>query len=157
MKKLQITNKELISLHNGLMGVGKLEGVNFCYAVAVNLAKIKPLIEGLAKAQKPSEDYLKFLEDAKRISAKHSEEFQDDEQSTENTQQTMKQIPFSKEYFELEDKYKQAISKHEGQMKDFEALLAKEVEIEIETIDKTDLPLNITAGQLSSIISMIKA
>ena len=161
-----MTKEELLLLNQGLQKVLHLSGVKFAYAINRNLDILKPEMEALEKAAKPSEDYLKF--DAERIELVEKYAEKDEKgkakqvpmatnpQQTEYVIEEGKQKELDKEFGKLKEKHKEAIEAREKQVKEYNELLKTETtKLEFHKVNISDIPNQINGIQMNGIKDII--
>lgn len=149
-------NQEILSLYENLHQLN-LKGVKFSYAIAKNIALIKPEVEALQKATEMSEEYKAF--DAKRIelAKKHAKENDQGEPVQEGGKFILEDKQAFKEEFDaLKEENKELIESREAQIKEFTELLDKQNDIKLFKINIKDVPEEITTVQMNQIYSLIE-
>jgi len=149
-------NKDLLSLYETLKQLD-LIGVRFNYAVARNIAKLKPEIESLFKAQEKTKEFsdfdLKRVEIAKKYSKKDEK---GDPVIVDNKYDIDDQEGLQKEFDTLKSENTKVIEEREKQLEVFNELLEQENDIELYTISSSEIPQEISTKQLSGILSIVK-
>lgn len=158
---MKMTNGKIIDLYTGLKSVGELSGVKFAYAVARNIGKLQKLVEPLMAASRPTPEFSKFQ--VKRTAIAKDYAIKDEKGAA------MKEVvngvetyiigdekKFQIEFDALKVDNKELIKVRDAQIKEFEKLLDKEVEIELHMIKFSSVPKNITSQQMANIIPMIE-
>ena len=131
---MEVTNKELVTLLQGLHAVQGLKGLKFALAVSKNSKIIRDELEDIEMAATPSPE---FIELSRRVA-----EFEKtkDEKGIAN----------------LEKKNKKLVEERKTQLKELEEILKVKTEVKLVTITEDILPKDITAGQLSAIQTIVK-
>ena len=143
--------KELFELYHGLKSVEKFSGVKFAYAVAKNLRNIEPLLKEIEKDYLPSKEFLEFEEERLQIAKTFSNE-QDNNMiwvPKENIEE------FSKLLEPIIEKYKDVINQKEINDREYQKIIEEEIEISLYKIHIDNLPNDINAEQIQSIMSII--
>ena len=139
--------------------LAQLEGlkhdVRFSYFIAKNKVAIKPEMEALDEAQKPTEIYLEF--EAKRVEAAqlYSDKDENGSPKVHNGQFVIfeKRAEFEKEIKKLKTKFKTAISGRDKQLADYETMLKDDVEtVGLTKIRFSQLPKSIEPAFLEVFI-----
>lgn len=147
---------EILNLADALSKIN-LPGVKFAYGISKNLNLLKPEVNALNEARKPSPEFGLYDKERVELAQKHAEKDEKGKTVTLNGQyQIVDQEAFDKEFKELQEKHKETLEKREVQMKEFNDLLDKEVEITLHKIKLEDVPQNITTAQMNSIYSIIE-
>lgn len=156
-----MTRQQTIDLQAALKAVENLTGAKFCYAITKNIAMIQSEVQTLKTIVKYSEKFTEY--DGKRAELAKSMAKKDEKGEPTvqvvNGQATyvlIDQKEFDKKLEVLKSQYKEAITEQEAKFKDLQKLLEEESDLKFHTIDQKDIPGNITAGQLSGIIKLIK-
>lgn len=147
---------EILNLADALSKLN-LPGVNFAHAVAKNLNLLKTEVQALETARKASDEYTVFEKERIELAKKHAKK--DDKGKPVIVGQNFEiedMESFESELATLKEKHKEAIEKREAQLKDFEDLLQKEVEINLHKISLEDVPQGITTKQMTDIYSIIE-
>lgn len=141
----------------------KLTGAKFAYAVARNLQIIKPEVEALQKAQEPSEEFTKYDTARAELAKKHAEKDEKGEPKTKIDPATMRSSyvvedmkALEEEVSKLKEEHKEAIEARETQVKEYNTMLEEEVSVELHKLNINELPSDISAKQMSEIISIIQ-
>jgi hypothetical protein len=148
-------NQEILSLYENLHQLN-LKGVKFSYAVAKNIALLKPEVESLQKAIEQSEDFKKFEQERVELAKKHAKKNENGEPIEEKGQYIIEdKEAFKKDFTDLKEKNKEVVEAREEQIKEFNELLEKENEIKFHKISIKDVPEDITTVQMNQIYSLI--
>ena len=147
---------EILNLADALSKLN-LPGVKFAYAVAKNLNILKVEVQALETARKTTEDYNKFDKERIALATKHAKKDDNGKPIVVGQNFEIENMEeFEYELAVLKEKHKEAIEKREAQLKDFEDLLQKEVEIKLHKIALEDVPQSITTKQMTDIYSLIE-
>lgn len=155
-------NKNVLSIYQGLQSCANLTGVKFAYAIAKNIYKIKTEIEIMNETLKASENYRIYDKKRSELAEKNAEKNKDGTpKSTINKTNGQEEFvigdkkAFEKELEALKEEYKEEIEKREEQIKSYQDFLEEESPLELHRINSEELPKEITAGQLSSIMEIV--
>ena len=158
-----LTNKEIIELNYAIKQVGSEEKNHrmFTYAITLTEENIKPNVKAIQKAGKVSTDYKTYLEQRKKIIDDHAERDEADNIIYNNIDDTVKikdefGSDVESKIKELSDKYSKAIEERIEQNKEFDSLLIREVEVDVEIVELEYLPEHINKIMLKSLMPMIK-
>ena len=155
-----MTKQEALNLYNGLQNVSNLKGAKWAYAIARNVEKLRPEVEALRKAYTMSEEFADYegkrLELAQKYSVKEK-----NVPKTVKIGQTEEYLiadkdKFNQEVAKLQKKYNKAIVERKKQLKDFNEILGEKIEIDLYMIDSDYIPEEITSGQVSAIMPIIR-
>ena len=119
-------NKDVLELYRGLIGCGVLTGIEFSYAVAKNVKKLKPEVELITTEIEKIQISNCLFEEGKPI---------------------FEEVNGQKQY-KMED-----MKKFEEEYKE---LMELDSETELYYIKKENLPVNISAAQFSSIMEIVE-
>lgn len=161
MPNMKFTKRELVELNNNLHAVGNLIGPRFVYVVARNISYIKDEIASLQKSVKADDAFIAYDKERVAIATKYSakdEKTGQPQKYLENGAERfaiIDQAGFDKEIDALKEKYKEALENRRKQEETLESMLDEEIELILLELHKEDLPENITAQQLSGIISLL--
>ncbi len=150
----------LFGLRQGLQAVGGLKGIKFAYAVAKNLKIVNSELEIIEKLRMPSKEYIKTYDKERlELCEKYCEKDEKDEPKTnvtgyEFTPENRKK--FEREVEELKAKHPGVVKEYEDQIEEYNKMIGEEMEIELFMIDQANIPEDITTGQLSGIIQIVK-
>ena len=154
-------NQQLFELFNALNTVTGLSGVRFNYAIAKNIATLKPEILSLQEALKASEEFNKYDTERIEIAKKHAKKDENGEPIKQNvgTQEQFiiedKEL-FDKEFEALKEAHKEVYEARLKQLKDFEDLLEVENPVVLHKIKLSDIPEDIKTEQLAGIYPLIE-
>jgi|TARA_R110000751_G_scaffold20381_1_gene59724 hypothetical protein len=130
MTKIKATNREMLETLQGLYSVQDLKGVKFAVAVSKNIERLKTELLHIDEASKPTPEFQKLLDKAKT--------FEDE-----------------KDIKKLEKENKSLIDERKAQLAEVDEVLDGVVEIELVTMSEQNLPQDITAKQLGTIIKLV--
>jgi len=157
------TNQEVIDLQQAIANVGNLSGAKFVYAMARNSSKIDPLSKALSQTLDFTKEYKEY--DGKRVElAKRHAKIKDGKPEIRPMADNPRKLEyvienqenFDKELEALKKQYKSAIDVADKQIEDFNSLLKSESDFIPYMITKEEIPLNITAAQLTGIFKLVK-
>lgn len=154
--------EDLILFNQGLNSVAHLSGVKFAYAVSRNLSILKPELESLEKAAKPTDEYMKFEDERIKLVEKFAEKDEkgkakqvpmvSNPRQTEYVIDKDKQEELDKEFGELKEKHKEAVEGREKQIKEYNELLKSEApKLEFHKVSIDQVPAQINVTQMHSI------
>ena len=152
--------RDLFGLLAGLQAVGNLRGVKFVYAVARNARLLQAETKALQAAAQPDEA-LQALERA-RI-ALCTEYAEKDEAGNARVSgasfviDASKRAQFDDQVAALQGEHAEVVSRREEQLREYEALLDEEADIQLHRVTEEHLPQDITAAQLTAILDMVDA
>lgn len=152
--KITLTNQEVIVLHNQL-SILNHSGVKFSYAIARNVAILKPLVQSLKDSVAPSEDFAEFDGERIKLAIEHSKKDEKGKPVIENGNYVVEDS-FHKSLEPLKKKYKEAIEGHQKKLEEYNALLNETVEIELYGIKYEWLPESITSKEMSAILPLVE-
>ena len=134
------TNRELADLMQGLVDVKDLKGVKFSLQVSKNMKLIKSELTHLEEASQPTPE---FLELAKVVQEIEGSKTKSDEEK-------------QKEIEKIEADNTELVEHRKEQIAEFNLLLLEETELNLFKVSESDLPSDITPGQLLNINPIIK-
>ena len=132
--KMKMKNGEFVEIFNGLTAVQKLKGVKFGLLVAKNIRILKTELNDLEEASKPTEEFLELS-------------------------QKMNQLMNKKDgdaIKALEKENEALVNERKAQLKEVDALLLEETEIDLISIPESCLPAEISAEQILAIDKVIE-
>lgn len=149
-------NGEALKLNRDLQDIN-LKGVKFSYAIARNIAILKPIIESLKKAQEPSVEFQKYDLERVVIAEKYAKKDENGKPVIIGESYIFedKKI-FDKEVETLQKKHKKAIDERTKQIEDFNKLLEEESTVALNLINIKDVPEEITSTQMIQIYQLIE-
>jgi Fe2+ transport system protein B len=158
-----MTKADNISLYNVLSDkkLQSLTGVKFAYAVSKNLSLLQPEIDALKKALESKEDYNKYEEARIELAKKHAKKDEKGKEVTtlgKNGQEeyVMEDMSiFEKAFKALKEEHKEAIDARDEQIKEQNELLKTDSTIELHKVSLSDVPQDITVGQMQGISAMV--
>ncbi len=156
---MKITKQEALNLYNGLQGVSNLSGAKWAYAIAKNIAMLKPEIDALQKAYTAKNEFIEYERARLELAEKYSVK-KDGKPETVNVGGIEEYLiadkdKFNQEFAKLQAKYKKAIDERKKQISDFNEILKEEVNIDFYTISPDYIPEEITPAQLSAIMAVV--
>lgn len=149
-------NKELLELYEFLHKIN-LKGVKFSYAIAKNIALIKPEVESLQKSIDMTEEYKEF--DAKRIelAKKHAKKDKNGEPLVVDKNYVPgNEAELEKEFAVLKEENKELVEARKKQMDEFNELLDKQNDVKLYKINIKDIPEEISSQQMTQIFQLIE-
>lgn len=160
----ELTYQQVIELYAGLKNVTSLSGAKFSYAVLKNLKKLEKFIKDLDEANQVSDKFLEFDEKRMALIDKYgvkengvlqTHKVEKDGKSYEEYTLTDEKA-FKADFKVLERQYLDVIEQRKQQLKQFNLMLSQKIEFEPHMIKPIDLPDQITAKQIDSILSIIE-
>jgi hypothetical protein len=137
MTTITATNGELVNLINGLFTVQELKGKKFGLAVSKNTTILKKELKPLEVMGTPSDEFMKLAEKVNEIANAGAEN--------------------SKEVIDtLEKDNEELVVSRREQMDKVTALMLEETSVELHMISELNLPEEISATQINSIIKIIE-
>ena len=157
-----LTNREIINLHEGLTAVSQLaNGVKFAYLVARNLRVVGDHVRDLRKSLAPSVEYSAYERKRLELGKQYGEKNENGKPALETRGNTM-QIRiadvegFSKAMEKLDAEYREAIEKHGTRIRAYERLLDETADsLATLRIPMEVLPAEITPSQLEPLLPLI--
>lgn len=153
-----MNNNKIIELFNALTKIKDLIGIKFNYAIAKNIATLKPEIEAIQRSYEATEDFNKYEIERVELAKKHSKKGDNDEPLLINGNQfDIEDLKaFQTEFNELKEKHKEVITIREKQLKEVEEFLLKESNIELHKIKMEDIPKEIKTEDMAAIYCLIE-
>lgn len=149
-------NIDILNLSLNLSNID-LKGVKISYAIARNIAILKPEAEALLKAKEPSNDFKVYDNERVEIAKKYAKKDENGEPVIkDDTYVFDNKEAFDKEVAKLQKLHAKAIEEREKQINDFKDLLEKETPIELHKVNITDIPEDITSQQMLAIYQIIE-
>ena len=127
-------NGEFVEIFNGLTAVQKLKGVKFGLLVAKNIRILKTELNDLEEASKPTEEFLELSQKMNQLMNKKDDD-------------AIKA---------LEKENEALVNERKAQLKEVDALLLEETEIDLISIPESCLPAEISAEQILAIDKVIE-
>ena len=127
-------NGEFVEIFNGLTAVQKLKGVKFGLLVAKNIRILKTELNDLEEASKPTEEFLELSQKMNQLMNKKDD---DAIKALEKENETL-------------------VNERKAQLKEVDALLLEETEIDLISIPESCLPAEISAEQILAIDKVIE-
>lgn len=156
-RKNSMTKGDALRLFNSLNGMVALKGAKFTYAVARNLATLKPEVEALAKVVEQSEEFKEFETKRIALAEKFSKKDKDNKPVVSNANYVIEdQATFDTEYKALREANKEILKKYEEQVKEYGELLKSDVSVNLIKVKLADVPADITAAQMNGILEMVE-
>jgi len=154
---MKIQLSELIELSQGLTAVDPLRGVKFTYAVAKNNIAIRKEIQSCKAALKETKQHKEYNKKRIEICEKHADKNENGKPifKGDTYSGVVGNKDFEKEIDDLKSKYSNAISERKKAIEDYNELLEQEVDVNIHKLKREDLPVDITAGQLTGIMPIV--
>jgi len=132
--KMKMKNGEFVEIFNGLTAVQKLKGVKFGLLVAKNIRILKTELNDLEEASKPTEEFLELSQKMNQLMNKKDD---DAIKALEKENETL-------------------VNERKAQLKEVDALLLEETEIDLISIPESCLPAEISAEQILAIDKVIE-
>jgi|TARA_R100000030_G_scaffold86832_1_gene70339 vacuolar-type H+-ATPase subunit I/STV1 len=132
--KMKMKNGEFVEIFNGLTAVQKLKGVKFGLLVAKNIRILKTELNDLEEASKPTEEFLELSQKMNQLMNKKDDD-------------AIKA---------LEKENEALVNERKAQLKEVDALLLEETEIDLISIPESCLPAEISAEQILAIDKVIE-
>lgn len=157
-----MTNQDILSLNQSLVSLGDLTGIRFVYAIVKNTNLIKPEIEALQGAIKPTTEFQKYDEGRIKLLEQYSKKKDGKAEKKSLEGGAFEYILNDEKGFQKAfDKYKKGhqeiIKAREQQLKDFNELLKEDAkEIKFFKIKFEDIPKEITVRQMQGINVLIE-
>jgi aspartate aminotransferase-like enzyme len=128
------TNREFLNIFKVLNETRAAKGVKYAKAVVINSKVIKDHLDHLETMALPSEEFINLsLEAQKFIQAEDAEGLK-----------------------KFEEEHAEIIEKRKAQMAEVNAKLDEQATLELKTISETNLPEEISADQLDTLIKIIQ-
>lgn len=157
--KIKIKNIDLIKMNNTLMEYNsKVISKYFSYVINKNLNIIKDDIQVLKKLSIPPKEYVDFEKIRRSICEKYSEKDDNGSSIFENNSYAIKDeciYVFQQEIKELIDKNKQVVEDYKNSQNEFNNILEKEVEYDLEEVGFDHLPDEISPESLNAIMYIV--
>lgn len=159
---------DVLNLWNGLHMVGDLDGTScsniaFAYAVAKTKRALTAEIESIQEALKPIKQPKEYEDARLALCREHAKETDGGEPETRTDPSTGKpyypmkdMAAFDKAWEELKEKHAEELEALEKQKKEQKDFMAQEVEVQVHQVDQADVPVGITAGQMTMIFDLVK-
>ena len=153
-----MTKSEVLQLYNNLNQLGKLSGVKFSYAVARNLALLKPEVEAINKTLEPSKEFLEWDKERVALAQEYSKKDEKDKPIVEGNRYVMEnEKTFNKELEKKQKNHKSAIDAREKQIEEYMKLLEEKTdEIKLYKIKLEHIPESITTQQMNGIVDIVE-
>lgn len=156
-----LTNKEIIELFRGLQSVASVTGGSkWAYVIAKNLRVLKPEIESLEEAYRPSDGFMEYEQKRVKLAESHAVKKGGKPQMRRNDDGIEEYVleamqAFDNEHEALKAEYKEVIEGREAQLKDVETLLNETVEVSLHHIGEEYIPDGVNGYQLTAIMPII--
>ena len=153
-----MTKSEVLQLYNNLNQLGKLSGVKFSYAVARNLALLKPEVEAINKTLEPSKEFLEWDKERVALAQEYSKKDEKGEPVIVGNRYVMEnEKTFNKELEKKQKNHKSAIDAREKQIEEYMKLLEeKSEEIKLFKVKLEHIPEAITTQQMNGIVDIVE-
>ena len=153
-----MTKSEVLQLYNNLNQLGKLSGVKFSYAVARNLALLKPEVEAINKTLEPSKEFLEWDKERVALAQEYSKKDEKGEPVIVGNRYVMEnEKTFNKELEKKQKNHKSAIDAREKQIEEYMKLLEEKTdEIKLYKIKLEHIPESITTQQMNGIVDIVE-
>ena len=157
-----MTKKEIFELHKVLDSCGRLTGAKFAYAIARNMALIRPICKEIEQAIAPTEEYTAYDTERAELAKSHAQKNKDGIENTNMNEHGEKQYiivdqkKFDAEHEELKTKHAEAIDARESQIEEFKKTLEEEVEVNFYKMPLDIVPEGINSAQMEGILCLIE-
>jgi hypothetical protein len=157
--KITITRQELFELWNGLASLGNLKGFKLGYAVARTKAKLKPEVEALDEALKPSLEFRAYEDKRLTLCRQYA-------QKDINGAPVIigKEFFFgdNKEAFDaalapIQEEYAEVIADRKKLTDGYVEGLKEPITVEVHQINEADVPEDATVAQIEVLYRLLKA
>jgi len=160
---LFLTNKEIVELNYAISQINKNEKNHrlFTYAITLTEEYIKPHLKAIQKASVVSEEFRAYLEKREKLIMDNADKDETGNLIYNNYDETIKikdeQVSFLKsEFVKLDGEYAGAIAERKSQDEELEALMNKEVEVEIEQVEIEYFPEYINVMSMRALKPLVK-
>ena len=153
-----VKNKQdALNLYNSLDKLGDLTGVKFAYGISKNINILKPEVDALQEASKPSDEFTAYEKLREELLKKHAKKDKDDKPViVDNSYVLADQKGFDVGFKKIQKEHKKAIDDRQAQVDEVEKLLKEKVEVKLHMIKTEDVPENISTAQFHSISDLIE-
>lgn len=149
-------NSELFSLFDGIEACSGLKGVKFSYALAKNKKILSSEIEVLRDTVKPSKEIVEFEQKRIALAIENSEKDEHGQAKVEGDRYVIvDQKKFNSLMEELKKGYTEALAEESEKQKIYDDLMKEESSVKLFTIEKENVPDDISVGQMSGILPII--
>lgn len=152
-------NKDVLNLYEALLGLN-LKGAKFSYAIARNIAILKPEVESLYKSQEMTKDFKEYDEKRIELAKMHSKKDEIGNPMVENNAYILNdKDAFAKAFEDLKKSYEVPIIAREQQIKEFTELMDAESNSALYTLYTFPvdiIPEEITTQQMTGIYNLIQ-
>lgn len=159
MKK-SLTKTQVINLNNTLFGLQKETTTkSFSYLVSRNISKLKPEIEAIQEASKPSEAFIAYERARLEICTVNAEKNEDGSPKSEGNMflfSDENKVKVAEELAKLFQEHQVAVEEHNKQQMEINNMLADEIEIEVHPISFKLFPQSVSAEQIDYLLPLIK-
>lgn len=145
-----ISRSEIIELFNKLVDMQNIKGTKFSFFINTNLSVLQNLMHEFELKLTPSEEYKKWESVRTSLCETFANKDKDGKPIIKNQKYIIgNELIFNKELEKLKFGYTTAIKEHEDKLKKFrETLTTAKENVELNTINRDDLPNDLTANQL---------
>jgi len=156
-----MNKQESVVLFQNLQKLANLKGVKFAYAVSRNSALLKEEIEALEKAISPSKEFMEADEKRASLAKECAKKDEKGEPMTITENGVSKYVMEDEKAFEekfkvLKEENKELWEARENQIKEYNELLKTESTVKLHKITLSDVPTDITVGQMAGIQELIE-
>jgi hypothetical protein len=152
-----MTKGDNINLFTHLNKLGKFTGVKFAYAVAKNLALLKPEYEALIMSVVSTEEYNKYDKERVELAERHAKKDENGKAiSKDNKYELEDEKAFEAEFETLKDTHKEAIEARRAQIEEQNELLKTESTITLYKVKLEDLPKDISVVEMNNIMDIVE-
>ena len=159
---MKLKRREALELVAALDAVSNLSGIKFAYAMAKNVKLIASEVEDMQAGLKPSKRYQEYDNKRVEICKEHSKK-------DDNGKPVMMPLGRGQQGFAglednpefevaveaLREEYKSELDEREQLVAEYETALDEDIELDVYTVNLSDVPEDITTGQLKGIIDLV--
>ena len=157
---IQVTREEAMQIYSGLLGVSKVQGAKFAYAVTRNIKMLEPLFKEISNEYAPDKEYIQYQELRAELAKKHAKVDGNGKPQVimvnGNEQYDIAdQALFDKEYEELNQQHKDTIDKRNAQLDAHKLYMEVVVDLDVYGLKEEHFPEAITAEQLTKLYPLL--
>ena len=150
-----MTKQQCIELFQALNAVGHLRGVKFSYGIAKNIFLLKTEIDALKKAIEPSSEFIAYDKLRVELAVKYAKK-ENDKPIIQNNEYIIEdRVAFDKAFENFKKEHKAVIDEREKQINEYKEFLKEDIKLTLFRVKLADIPKDISASELSGIISII--
>jgi hypothetical protein len=156
--KVTLPRVELLDLHANLTkNIKSFKGAKLAYAVAKNIRLLETEIKSIQDASKPSEEFVKYDEERVALCGKFAKKDSKDEPVIEDGRFVMSSPErFEEEFTKLREENSEILEERDVQMKEVQALIDDDVEVELHMVSADALTDDMDAGLAAMILSFLE-